>query len=267
MNKTLSPETFVNLFFFSMPKDIELRIQADIENLSRTYPEAVKLLAPIKEFCLHMEKQSESKVFELAVELGLGPYLSQPGVWSLRVGFPATKANIVEIKDILSLVEAGFQVLLARPMEYLEYMAKQVFGTNQEAINRFLTMPSLKTFDGYKPIEMFTFNADPEEMRKKSIAKLLYPLRRGDMREVWAMRYIAKFQITRELDRADDWLKGLFAAIVFAGITNPNDPESVWLDLCKELQPNTFAFFDDLGRLSHKEQTQQLRKIIGNIFN
>lgn len=87
--------TYVMLYFQAMPENILERMEADVVNLAKTYPRAIELLAPVRDFCLHMQEQSEKQLKAMAIELGLGPFMYDPDATESNIGYEATRENIV----------------------------------------------------------------------------------------------------------------------------------------------------------------------------
>lgn len=111
-----SLETYVLLYFRSIPDNILTKIEEEVLDLAKTYPQAIALLEPVREFCLHMKEQSEKQLKAMAIELGLGPFMYDPDVTESNIGYEATRENMAEIQAIIGMVEEGYQFILKTPM-------------------------------------------------------------------------------------------------------------------------------------------------------
>lgn len=259
--------TYVMLYFQAMPENILERMEADVVNLAKTYPQAIELLAPVRDFCLHMEEQSEKQLKAMAIEVGLAPFMYEPEATELNVGYAATEGNMAEVQAIIAMVEDGFQYLLKTPMRYLEYAAGIAFEENSEAIKHFLSMKSVQDAQNHKPIKTIGYQAEPNVMKQKCLAKVLKPLQVRDTNAVWTLRYIAKFVSTQVSSEAEKWLDGLYSATTFAHIVNQKNPKASWEQLCSCLPLDLVGFFGELGCHSEEEQIDYLDDYLKKALN
>lgn len=274
MARTFSPllgehmtATYALLYFRSMPDNILTKMEEEVLDLAKTYPQAIALLEPVREFCLHMEEQSEKQLKAMAIELGLAPFLYDPDATESNIGYEATRENMAEIQAIIGMVEEGYQFILKTPMRYLEYVAGMVFEEDSEAIKRFLSMKTLKDAKNHRPILALGYQAEPNEIRQKCLNKVLMALRGRDTKKVWDMRYVAKFMCTSNSVGAERWIEGLYAATTFTHVVNLKNPKAVWEQLCSSLPLDISAFFGNLGNLSEKEQTELLDEYLKKTLN
>ena len=259
--------TYALLYFRSMPDNIQTKMEEEVLDLAKTYPQAIALLEPVKEFCLHMKEQSEKQLKAMAIELGLGPFMYDPDVTESNIGYEATRENMAEIQAIIGMVEEGYQFILKTPMRYLEYVAGIVFDENSEAIQCFLSMKSLKNAKEHKPIVAFGYQAEPNEIRQKCLDKVLNAMRVRNIEKVWEMRYIAKLMCTSNSVGAEKWIDGLYTATTFAHVINPKNPKAGWEQLCSLLPLDLVRFFEKLSCLTEKEQTELLEDYLKKTLN
>ena len=260
-------DSYVLLYFCAMPENILMKMESDVLDLANTYPQAVALLEPVREFCFHMQEQSENQLKPMAIELGLAPFMYDPDATESNIGYATTRENMAEIQAIIDMVEEGYQHILKTPMHYLEYVAGIVFDEDSEAIKCFLSMKSLKNAQKHKPIVPFGYQAEANEIRQKYLDKVLKALLGHDIKKVWDMRYVAKFMCTSDSIGAEKWIDGLYTATTFAHVINPKNPKAVWEQLCSLLPLDLVRFFEKFSCLTEKEQTELLEDYLKKTLN
>ncbi len=258
----LSTDTFMMLYFRPLPENALGRMEADVIGLAQTYPLAIELIAPVREFGLYLQEQGERELRTLADDLGIAPFIHSRSASTTSVGVPATQENIFLVQNIAFMVEAGFLYLLRRPMRYLEYVANIVFNGNDKGIKEFFSLPSLIDVQKHKPIDILSYQSDPNEAEQKCLAKVLEAVRKRDADAVWAMRYIAKFLSTNENRRPRTWIDGLYTVATFAHIINSEKPKLTWDQLFTNLSVDWFTFFEQLGSSSEEQQVAMLERCL-----